>query len=318
MSATHNPLVHCLDRLNLGDDSSLRARAESVYGQCAKVPTKIFDMGPNCRPVVAIQLACESLSQHHGWDTKLAAQLAGCTKRQYENTVSTVRKSLNLQPNVSLDSLAVAFGSSTMLSKITRVWDDFSKEYLSTIPRAQRTQASRELNDVPAWKGALFFTCAKTLGQNIGKTKLQDMCACTATEINKYIKVINDICKEDLEKLKEKETSSQSTRVTRRTRRRAEDEEEHVQLSDTKRRKRSTKEASTSTTTTSSKSIDKISTKKPAANNTTTTATSNPRSGIVSMISHQHYKDTRRYKDYIAWSDALRQQLRTVTSNTAS
>lgn len=164
MSATHNPLVHCLDRLNLGDDPSLRARAESVYGQCAKVPTKIFDMGPNCRPVVAIQLACESLSQHHGWDTKLAAQLAGCTKRQYENTVSTVRKSLNLQPNVSLDSLAVAFGSSTMLSKITRVWDDFSKEYLSTIPRAQRTQASRELNDVPAWKGALFFTCAKTLG----------------------------------------------------------------------------------------------------------------------------------------------------------
>lgn len=164
MSATHNPLVHCLDRLNLGDDPSLRARAESIYGQCAKVPTKIFDMGPNCRPVVAIQLACESMSQHQGWDTKLAAQLAGCTKRQYENTVSTVRKSLNLQPNVSLESLAVAFGCTTMLSKITRVWDDFGKEYLSSIPRAQRTQASHELNDVPAWKGALFFTCAKTLG----------------------------------------------------------------------------------------------------------------------------------------------------------
>lgn len=164
MSATHNPVVHCLDRLNLGDDPSLRARAESIYGQCAKVPTKIFDMGPNCRPVVAIQLACESMSQHQGWDTKLAAQLAGCTKRQYENTVSTVRKSLNLQPNVSLESLAVAFGCTTMLSKITRVWDDFGKEYLSSIPRAQRTQASHELNDVPAWKGALFFTCAKTLG----------------------------------------------------------------------------------------------------------------------------------------------------------
>ena len=164
MSATHNPLVHCLDRLNLGDDPSLRARAESVYGQCAKVPTKIFDLGPNCRPVVAIQLACESLPQHQGWDTKLAAQLAGCTKRQYENTVSTVRKSLNLQPNVSLESLTVAFGCTTMLAKITRVWEDFGKVYLSTLPRAQRTQASRELNNVPAWKGALFFTCAKTLG----------------------------------------------------------------------------------------------------------------------------------------------------------
>lgn len=135
------------------------------------------------------------------------------------------------------------------------------------------------------------------------------MCACTSTEINKYIKVINDICKEDLEKLKEKETTSQPTRATRRTRRRAEEENEQVQLPDTKRRRRSNKETSTTSkpTTTSTAATKKDDT-------ATTATTTNPRSGIVSMISHQHYKDTRRYKDYIAWSDALRQKLRTNTT----
>ncbi|KAI9322452.1 hypothetical protein BX666DRAFT_617877 [Dichotomocladium elegans] len=174
-----NPLVHCLDRLNLGDDQRLLQRAEYYQGLCSsRIPVKVFDKGPNCKAVVAIQLAAESLLLGNDWDTKLAAQLAGCTKRGYESTLSNVRKSLNLQPNVSLDTLGVAFGCTTMVPLVKTLWEEFAPAYLARLRGAQRQIAKEELEQQPAWKGAVFYACAKALGVSMSEANASDYVGC--------------------------------------------------------------------------------------------------------------------------------------------
>lgn len=56
---SQDPVLHCLDRLNLGEHSKLRERSQYFYNQCSKVPPKVLSKGINSRPVVSIQLACE-------------------------------------------------------------------------------------------------------------------------------------------------------------------------------------------------------------------------------------------------------------------
>lgn len=53
------PIVHCLERLNLEDDTKVKQRAEQFQGQLSGLPAKLFDKGPNCKVVVCIQLAYE-------------------------------------------------------------------------------------------------------------------------------------------------------------------------------------------------------------------------------------------------------------------
>ncbi|KAI9253435.1 hypothetical protein BDA99DRAFT_548261 [Phascolomyces articulosus] len=161
--SSENPLIHCLDRLHLKDDVQLQQRAEYFQRQLeSNVPKKVFNAGPNCKTVLAIHMAFESLSRA-GWDNRLAAQLAGCTKRAYENTVSIVRKTLQLQPTVTFESLGVTFGCTIMVSHVQKLWDSFSTAYISQMSGAQRRTAQQEL-DQPAWKGAVFYTCAKAFG----------------------------------------------------------------------------------------------------------------------------------------------------------
>ncbi|KAI7860520.1 hypothetical protein BDC45DRAFT_430765 [Circinella umbellata] len=164
--SSENPLIHCLDRLHLKDDNKLQQRAEKFQRQLeSNVPPKVFNAGPNCKTVLAIHMASESLSRTD-WDNSLAAQLAGCTKRAYENTVSIVRKALQLQPTVTFESLGVTFGCTTMISQVQKLWDSFSTKYISQMSVAQQTTAKQEL-DQPSWKGAVFYTCAKAFGVSL-------------------------------------------------------------------------------------------------------------------------------------------------------
>jgi hypothetical protein len=54
-----DPLSHCLNRLNLQDDTKVKQRAQQLQGQMASLPKKLFDKGPNLNIVVCIQLAYE-------------------------------------------------------------------------------------------------------------------------------------------------------------------------------------------------------------------------------------------------------------------
>lgn len=102
--------------------------------------------------------------KNYDWDTKLAAQLAGCTASAYESVLSIVRQRLNLQPVVTLEMLAVALGSTTMLSHANDLWQDFITNYTSKLSgAAQKRNAQKELEQ-SCWKGAIMFTCAKAFG----------------------------------------------------------------------------------------------------------------------------------------------------------
>lgn len=54
-----NPITHCLDRLNLADNVKVKQRAEEFQGKLTNTPNKIFEKGPNLKPVICIQLAYE-------------------------------------------------------------------------------------------------------------------------------------------------------------------------------------------------------------------------------------------------------------------
>ncbi|KAI8094770.1 hypothetical protein BDF21DRAFT_330680 [Thamnidium elegans] len=160
-----NPITHCLERLNLADNVKVKQRAEQFQGQLSGIPSKIFDKGPNLKSVVCIQLAYESL-KNYDWDIKLGAQLAGCSLSAYESALSIVRQQLNLQSKVTLDMLAVALGSTTMLTHVNALWQDFTTSYLNKLTGAKKTNGQKELED-SCWKGAVMYICAKAFGVSI-------------------------------------------------------------------------------------------------------------------------------------------------------
>ncbi|KAI9495083.1 hypothetical protein BDB00DRAFT_815798 [Zychaea mexicana] len=318
-----NPLFHCLDRLHLKDDQQLQDRAEYFQRQLAvNVPAKIFDKGPNCRTVAAIHMAFESLSRS-GWDNSLAAQLAGCPKRAYENTISVVRKTLQLQPTVTFESLGVTFGCTTMIPHVQKLWTSFSTAYVSKMGEAQRRTAQDELNQ-PAWKGAVFYSCAKAFGERIAKSKLQEMCASNPTEFNRYLKAVSDVSDMELKELKKGSTVASRPRRKRKGETEDDDgdkEEKEREQQDnaengppTKRPRRgptaATKAKETESTSKKREKAAKSSNKKadpvlPSRDEKKHV----PVSGIVSLINRQDYRDTKRYRDYMEWSKSLKTRL---------
>lgn len=94
----------------------------------------------------------------------MAAKLATCTKRAYENTVSLVRTQLGVQQDVTFESMAVTFGCTTMVNKLEDLWQTFCEKYVTQLGSYKRSQTMREELDQPAVKAAVFLTCARSLG----------------------------------------------------------------------------------------------------------------------------------------------------------
>ncbi|SAM06798.1 hypothetical protein [Absidia glauca] len=321
-----NPLEHCLDRLHLNDNSQLLDRARFYHGQCSsKVPVVTFK-GPNSQHVASIQLAYESLGLF-GWNSKLAAELAGCTLKAYDMTMSAVRKHLNLQSTITFDTLGITFGSTALATHSQDLWTHFVQQHISKLGPAQQLSAKDQLSTA-LWKAAAFYVCAKAVGVQIDKSKLQSVCTCGASEFNKSVKLIKEECKAKLIELKTQSTDDSRPTRKRKTRRN-DDEEDTVDAAnsdDTKdantttpaksKKTRSTKSgtaaasSSSSSTATSSSSIPKSSTKQKAS--VLLKKTSNKKgavSGIVSMINLQDYRSSQRYMDYLSWEQNIKQQL---------
>lgn len=75
-----------------------------------------------------------------------------------------VRQRLNLQPTVTLDILAVALGSTTMLSHANALWQDFTTNYLGKLSGAAKKMNAQKELEQSCWKGAIMYTCAKAFG----------------------------------------------------------------------------------------------------------------------------------------------------------
>lgn len=291
-----NPITHCLERLNLGDDVKVRQRAEEFQGQLSSMPNKMFDKGPNLKAVICIQLAYESL-KNHDWDIKLGAQLAGCTKAAYEAALSKVRQHLNIQPVVTLDMLAVAIGSTTMLKHANILWTEFTAVYLNKLTGAKKINAQKELEQ-SCWKGAVIYTCAKAYGTHLDKNKLHTLCGCSTAELNKSIKVVKEMCDKSLAKIKNESTTSERTS---RKRKEPETVEDEGKKGDPKKDRKGKE-----------KEVQNNSKKKKLPNkpdDINIKAKVKPVSGITSMIMYQDYTKSRVYKDYKKWRTNLIREL---------
>ena len=62
-----------------------------------------------------------------------------------------------------MDMLAVALGSTTMLTQANKLWNEFTASYTNKLTGVKKTNAQKELNQ-SCWKGAIMYTCAKALG----------------------------------------------------------------------------------------------------------------------------------------------------------
>lgn len=54
-----NGLRDCLERLHLSDNKKLTSQSQGLMDQLNSLAGKAINKGPNCKPVIAIQLACE-------------------------------------------------------------------------------------------------------------------------------------------------------------------------------------------------------------------------------------------------------------------
>ncbi|KAI8379922.1 hypothetical protein EDC96DRAFT_492317 [Choanephora cucurbitarum] len=297
-------IAHCLERLNLEEPDKVKGKANQFFGQLNSLPVKLFDKGPNLKAVIAIQLAYESLG-YHDWSVRLASQLAGCTSANYDSVLSNIRKHLNIQPSITLDTLSIALGSSTMLNSVRDLWDSFTADYLEELKGIKRANAEKEL-ELPCWKGAVTYCCAKAFGEVLPKDRLHALCGCSLAELNKCIKIIQSTSEEKITELKN--TSSKPSRASRRS---APKEQTTPSQTTTVKPKTTKKVEATkkSEATDKPESRKRKRTVQSAAIETSEKTRIRPKSGIVSMINHQDYKKSKRYLDYIEWKSRLIQQL---------
>ncbi|CAO3617541.1 unnamed protein product [Cunninghamella blakesleeana] len=315
------PLDHCLERLHLNDDIKLRERAEFYQGECInKVPQKIFDKGPNCQLVVSIQLAYESLGKF-GWNNKLAAELAICTPKAYDTTITAVKKHLNLQNNITFETLGVTFGSTTLITHANDLWQFFIQHYLSKLGPAQQVTVKEQLNQ-SVWKAAAFFICARAFGISIDKGKLQNTCTCNSREFNKCVKLLQSECSTKLDDFKSM-TKLKRKKPINVDNDGEDGEGDEVEEGDHDNKKnkateiKSKKRKTTTAVAPPSKSSDNnnnINNNNNSNNNNNNQVPIHSKkktviSGIVSMIDGQDYQKSMKYANYQLWEKQIKQRL---------
>ncbi|KAI9283220.1 hypothetical protein BY458DRAFT_3653 [Sporodiniella umbellata] len=194
-------LRDCLERLHLGDNKRVFSQSERHLAKLNSLAGKALNKGPNCKPVVAIQLACEDL-QLYDWNLNLAAQLAGCSVKAYGEVLSAARKQLDIQPAIAMNTLVTALGSTTMLSFAESLWAEFEERYRASLTGEKKNNVDEELR-LSCWKGAIVFCCAKAFSDKLSKDSLCRLCSCSQKELNACIKIVESTCSKKLGEMKE-------------------------------------------------------------------------------------------------------------------
>ncbi|KAI9288867.1 hypothetical protein BC943DRAFT_315460 [Umbelopsis sp. AD052] len=324
---SQDPIEQSLNRLNLGDNQKLKERAQYYYSQCSKVPPRVFSKGMNARPIISIHLACESLGISD-FDQTIATRLAMCTPPTYANTLNGVRKCLNIQPKVTMKTIGVALGCTSMIPYVEKFFEEFQARYLESLSAAKRIAAGDDL-ELASWKASAFYICSKALGAKLDKESLSKLCSCTSLDLTRVAKIMDEHCKDLIVQLKK-----ENTRSARPSRKANEDDDEGQEEESEAKKKRHLKRQRTKSDLSTKENkeedskesqvrkkskldelpTDNVKTKesRPEKVSIVLEKRKAPVSGIVSMIPGQHYKDTKRYRDYVEWREAKIKAIRSV------
>jgi hypothetical protein len=97
------------------------------------------------------------------FDQASANKLAMCTAHTYTNILKAVRKCLDIQPRVTMKTLGIALGCTSMIPYVEKFFTEFQTRYISSLSAAEKVATDEELA-LPIWKGGTFYICSKALG----------------------------------------------------------------------------------------------------------------------------------------------------------
>ncbi|KAJ1993292.1 Origin of replication complex subunit 6 [Dimargaris cristalligena] len=179
----HNPNVLAIGASLLPRLQQLLSRSEMKDWGCGT-------------PLVCIQLACEKLLE------EIAAPnvwtRSGLRKDQYEALLRRSRQILGWSSNVSIQELAVQFGSIQLVPQVEWLKDTFVQLYSANLSAAQRMHFDPQL---PAVLGVSFYLCCKASSVRVDKMKVIHRCSTTVREFDQYLKLFKSVVASQLEQL---------------------------------------------------------------------------------------------------------------------
>ncbi|KAJ1962544.1 Origin of replication complex subunit 6 [Dispira parvispora] len=160
----------------------------------------------SARPLVCIQLACENLMLEVSTNKLLL--LSGLSRAHYANLFRQARQRLGLDEPITLEQLAVQFGSVQLVPQAEWLKQAFVEAYLPTLSAANRSNFQ---SNSPALIGACFYLCCKAAGGRIDRTKVILRCDTSVREFNQYITLLKATVSDKLEQLDTKQNNKSDT-----------------------------------------------------------------------------------------------------------
>ncbi|CAG8522543.1 2011_t:CDS:2 [Ambispora leptoticha] len=194
-------LESSLRSLNLAhEDSSLLDKAHEILQQVnAKDPHNTFKLGAACKPLICIQLACESLDIT--FNTKNALKLAQVSRKNYVSLVEALKSKLDMETNLTFEVLGIKFGCQPIVKQAEKMYEDFLENWANSLSAGERENIDWNKN---IYKVAIFYSCCRALRIRVSKNDLLSSLnsySFTPVELNRLIKLVEEHCKSFIEDL---------------------------------------------------------------------------------------------------------------------
>ncbi|KAJ1655608.1 Origin of replication complex subunit 6 [Dispira simplex] len=199
----HPVLTPLLTHLGFGFNPALLSQSAMLLQQLnVMLPPTAARSTASARPLVCIQLACENLMEEVS-TTKLLL-LSGLSRAHYANLFRQARQRLGLDQPITLEQLAVQFGSMQLVSQAEWLKQAFVDAYLPTLSAAHRSNFQ---SNSPALIGACFYLCCKAAGGRIDKTKVVLRCDTSVREFTQYVTLLKTTVADKLKQLDTKQNN---------------------------------------------------------------------------------------------------------------
>ncbi|KAJ1908338.1 Origin of replication complex subunit 6 [Tieghemiomyces parasiticus] len=155
-----------------------------------------FKTASGAKPVVAIHLACEKLCEDFAANRLVA--MSGLTAAKYATLLRQARRDLGLAHSLTMEQLAVQFGSVQLVRPSRWLLDIFLSRYQ---PRLSAAQLQNFSPDAPVMLGVSFYLCCKASGVRIDKGKIVLRCETSAKEFNQFTAHMKELVADELKQL---------------------------------------------------------------------------------------------------------------------
>ncbi|KAI8915458.1 hypothetical protein DFJ77DRAFT_462746 [Powellomyces hirtus] len=158
-----------------------------------------------CLPYFCLQLACETLrTPFSPTDCRATLKIPFAA---YSSALSNLRNLLGVAaPPVSFSSLGVRLGATQMVDTAHGMMEAFRENYGAGLSVVQIQKMAWDDADLVA---AVFYVCCKS-AIKLAKREVSTLCH-NVTQFNKYVKLVENHCKDEISELKQSAASATET-----------------------------------------------------------------------------------------------------------